>query len=100
MSTSTKQASEVGVEVVGVPVVGLALGDPGVTVGVPVVGPPVMGVPVVGVPVVGLALGDPGVTVGVQTKGIKTWWTKDSTPTIGQRLLENDIAGIFTPLRN
>jgi hypothetical protein len=78
--------------VVWVPVTGLTLGDPGVTVGVPVVGAAAMvanvgapvagdteglpgftvGVPVVGalamvvgVPATGLTLGDQGVTVGV-----------------------------------
>jgi hypothetical protein len=82
--------------VVGVPVTGLKLGDPGVKVGDSVVGatamgaivgapeardtegPPgvTVGVPVVGVlavvmgvPVTGLPLGDPGVTVGVSVVG-------------------------------
>jgi hypothetical protein len=46
----------------GVPVTGLTMGDPGVTVGVPVVGALAV---VVGVPVTGRTLGDPGLSVGI-----------------------------------
>jgi hypothetical protein len=51
---------------VGAPVAGDTEGLPGVTVGVPVVGAQAV---VVGVPVTGLTLGDPGVTVGVPVVG-------------------------------
>ena len=45
----------------GLPLVGLTTGDLGATV---TIGVPVVGAPVVGLPRAGLTLGDPGVTVG------------------------------------
>jgi hypothetical protein len=105
----------VGVPVLGalavvVPVTGLRLGDPGVTVGVSVVGATAMGacmgalkdgdteglpgvtvgVPVVGamavvvgVPVTGLTLGDPGVTVGVSVVGATALGANVGAPLAG-----------------
>jgi hypothetical protein len=54
--------------VVGVPVTDLTLGDPGVTVGIPVVGASELGASV-GAPVAGDAKGLPGFTVGVPVVG-------------------------------
>jgi hypothetical protein len=56
-----------------VPVTGLTLGDPGVTVGVPVIGATTMGASV-GAPVAGDTEGLPGVTVGVLVVGALAWW--------------------------
>ena len=59
----------VGEVVVGLALVGAALGLPGATVGPEVVGAPVVGLALVGLAVVGDALGLPGDTVGEPVEG-------------------------------